>query len=100
MPSRQPDKPKLTPELKQELIKRVAELKIEGKSYNVISNELGICFNSAMKYWQIHLKENSKIDLDELLIDRQQTTERLVQKPLEIIIQVRGVWRMSRFLMT
>jgi transposase-like protein len=80
MPSRQPDKPKLTPELKQELIKRVAELKIEGKSYNAISNELGICFNSAMKYWQIHLKENSKIDLDELLLDRQATTERLVQK--------------------
>jgi transposase-like protein len=98
MPSRQPDKPKLTPELKQELIKRVAELKIEGKSYNVISNELGICFNSAMKYWQIHLKENSKIDLDELLIDRQQTTERLVQKALRDYYSGKG--SMSRFLMT
>ena len=80
MPSRQPDKPKLTPELKQELVKRVAELKIEGKSYNFISNELGICFNSAMKYWQTYLKENSQIDLDELLLDRQAVTERLVQK--------------------
>jgi transposase-like protein len=80
MPNRKPEKPKLTPELKEELIKRVAELKIEGKSYNFIANELGICFNSAMKYWQIYLKENSQIDLDELLLDRQQVTERLVQK--------------------
>jgi transposase-like protein len=82
MPSRQPEKPKLTPELKQELIKRVAELKIEGKSYNFISNELGICFNSAMKYWQTYLKESNSLDLDELLLDRQATTERLVQKAL------------------
>jgi hypothetical protein len=35
-----------------------------------------------MKYWQTYLKENSQIDLDELLLDRQATTERLVQKAL------------------
>jgi hypothetical protein len=67
----------LNPQLKK--LSR-AFYKVMGKSYNAISNELGICFNSAMKYWQIHLKENSKIDLDELLLDRQATTERLVQK--------------------
>jgi predicted transcriptional regulator len=80
MPVRKPDKPKITPELKQELIKRVAELKLEGKSNKFIADELGICWGSVDNYWKIHLKENSQIDLDELLLDRQAVTERLVAK--------------------
>jgi hypothetical protein len=72
MPNRKPDKPKITPELKQDLIKRVAELKLEGKSNKFIADELGICWGSVDNYWKIHL--------DELLIDRQQVTERLIAK--------------------
>jgi hypothetical protein len=70
------------PEIKQELTKRIAELRMEGHNNKYISEKLGICWNTVEKYWQNHLKENSKIDLDELLLDRQATTERLVQKAL------------------
>jgi predicted transcriptional regulator len=80
MPPRNPNKPKITPEIKIELIKRVAELKLEGKSNKFIADALGICWVSVDNYWKIHLKENSQIDLDELLLDRQQVTERLVAK--------------------
>jgi predicted transcriptional regulator len=80
MPVRKTDKPKITDELRQELIKRVAELKLEGRSNKFIADELEISWNTVDSYWKIHLKENSQIDLDELLLDRQQVTERLVAK--------------------
>lgn len=80
MPARKPDKPKITDELRQELIKRVVELRIEGRSNKFIADKLEISWNTVDNYWKIHLKENSQIDLDELLLDRQAVTERLVQK--------------------
>jgi predicted transcriptional regulator len=80
MPARKPDKPKITDELRQELIKRVAELRLEGQSNKAIAEKLDITWNTVDSYWKKYLKESNAIDLDELLIDRQATTERLVQK--------------------
>jgi orotate phosphoribosyltransferase-like protein len=80
MPARKPDKPKITDELRQELIKRVVELRIEGRSNKFIADKLEISWNTVDSYWRIHLKNNSQIDLDELLLDRQCVTERLVAK--------------------
>lgn len=82
MPARKPDKPKITDELRQELIKRVADFKLEGRSNKHIAEELQISWNTVDSYWTKHLKENNKLDLDDLLLDRQATTERLVQKAL------------------
>ena len=61
---------------------KITIMKLEGSTTQFVATELGICWNTADKYWSDIVANAGDVDPAQLLRERRLVTERLLNKSL------------------
>jgi len=67
---------------KKVLMDKITIMKLEGETTQSVATELGICWNTADKYWSDIIANAGEVDPVQLLAERRLQTQRLLGKTL------------------
>ena len=68
---------------KKALMDKITIMKLQGETTQSVATELGICWNTADKYWSDIVANAGDVDPVQLLRERRLVTERLLNKSLK-----------------